>query len=161
MIKWHYTYSDNKKYLGGVFMSTRSAIGIQRKDGTIEAIYCHWDGYPSGNGEILLNHYKDVKKINKLLKLGDLSQLGENPQSKKEFWEDSTKLGNNCLAYNDRGEKTHSQVFKTYKEFKSIYKGCWCEYIYLFDVKTHKWQVQDVYKRKPTSIEEAIQKESN
>lgn len=141
-------------------MSTRSAIGIQRKDGTIEAIYCHWDGYPSGNGKILLNNYNDVKKINKLLKLGDLSQLGEEPISKKEFWKDSSKLGKNCLAYNDRGEKTHSIKFETYKNFKGFYKNCWCEYIYLFDVKTHQWQVQDVDKRKPEPLKVAVEKDS-
>ena len=35
-------------------MSTRSNIAIKRKNGTVESIYCHWDGYLSYNGKILL-----------------------------------------------------------------------------------------------------------
>ena len=35
-------------------MSTRSSIGIKRKDGTIECIYCHSDGYLEYNGKLIL-----------------------------------------------------------------------------------------------------------
>jgi len=35
-------------------MSTRSNIGIVNGDGSVKAIYCHFDGYPAYVGRILL-----------------------------------------------------------------------------------------------------------
>lgn len=58
-------------------MVTRSRIGMVKDDGTVESIYCHWDGYPSHNGKILKEHYADKSKVEKLLQLGDISKLGE------------------------------------------------------------------------------------
>lgn len=60
-------------------MSTNSRIGIEQADGTIKSIYCHWDGYPKGNGKTLIEHYTDRAKIESLIALGDLSSLGEQP----------------------------------------------------------------------------------
>ena len=40
-------------------MGTRSKIGILRRDGTVDHIYCHWDGYPEHNGVILFNDYSN------------------------------------------------------------------------------------------------------
>lgn len=57
-------------------MSTRSTISIQRDDGTIDSIYCHHDGYPEGNGKILLKHYDTEEKVKDLISLGDISFLG-------------------------------------------------------------------------------------
>ena len=31
-------------------MATRSTISIQKNDGTIRSVYCHWDGYCEHNG---------------------------------------------------------------------------------------------------------------
>ena len=56
-------------------MSTRSSIAIKRKDGTIESIYCHSDGYLEYNGALLNQYYKDPNKINNLINLGDISCL--------------------------------------------------------------------------------------
>ena len=36
-------------------MATRSTISIQKKDGTIRSVYCHWDGYCEYNGVLLYN----------------------------------------------------------------------------------------------------------
>jgi hypothetical protein len=44
-------------------MSTRSMIGIQQEDGKIEAIYCHYDGYPEGVGQTLADHYQTTDKV--------------------------------------------------------------------------------------------------
>ena len=65
-------------------MSTRSAIGYFTPSKKIRAVYCHWDGYPSNNGRILMEHYTDLDKIKELVALGDLSSLGKNIGSKKE-----------------------------------------------------------------------------
>jgi len=59
-------------------MATRSRIGIVNEDGTVSSIYCHWDGYPSNNGRILVDHYTDREKVKKLVELGSISFLKEN-----------------------------------------------------------------------------------
>lgn len=60
-------------------MSTRSRIGyVDPKTGLIHSITCHWDGYLSYNGRILRDHYKDMKKVKRLIALGSLSSLEAN-----------------------------------------------------------------------------------
>lgn len=58
-------------------MATRSTISI-KEGNKIKTIYCHWDGYPSNNGAILLQHYSDPNKVNQLINLGDISSLRKN-----------------------------------------------------------------------------------
>lgn len=57
-------------------MSTRSVIAQEQGDGSIKAVYCHWDGYPSNNGKLLQEHYQDSCKVAQLIELGSLSTLG-------------------------------------------------------------------------------------
>lgn len=71
-------------------MSTRSRIGIIRlKPGSgtpeVESIYCHFDGYPEGVGQMLLDHWMTPEKIDELLALGDLSCLGSVIGEKHDF----------------------------------------------------------------------------
>jgi len=57
-------------------MSTRSAIVVLCDDGKFRGVYCHSDGYPSWVGRILEESYNSITKAEKLVALGDLSQLG-------------------------------------------------------------------------------------
>lgn len=78
-------------------MATRSRIAIENQDGTVQSIYCHFDGYLKGVGKTLFNHY-DREKLEKLIELGDISSLGESTE--------------NTVAYaRDRGEDLHSKGF--------------------------------------------------
>jgi hypothetical protein len=68
-------------------MATRSFVGVV--DGAhVKYIYVHYDGYPSGVGEILLNYYQDTDKVSQLMDLGDLSSLypkiGDERMSREE-----------------------------------------------------------------------------
>lgn len=61
-------------------------------DGDYISIYCHWDGYPSGVGEALFNHYNNYVASRNLVCLGDLSSLyrdGVRPYCNRsiEKWE--------------------------------------------------------------------------
>jgi hypothetical protein len=89
-------------------MSTRSNIAKVEPDGSVTSIYCHWDGYPSNNGKILLEHYKDEAKVDDLLAGGSLSSLGESIGEKHPFdhHEDTAGLHKGmCLYYGrDRDE---------------------------------------------------------
>ena len=56
-------------------MGTRSTIALEFADGTVEQVYCHWDGYLEHNGQILQKHYMDPFKVKELLALGAFSSL--------------------------------------------------------------------------------------
>lgn len=60
-------------------MSTRSYILMQNEDGSLDGIYCHFDGsydYPLSVGVILDKYYQDPNRVKQLIRLGDLSSIG-------------------------------------------------------------------------------------
>lgn len=142
-------------------MSTRSVIGIIRKDGSVECINCYRDGYLHGVGKVLLNHYTDQDKIEQLLELGDLYALKENT--------DHTIINSDkytTIAYvRDGGEKnTQSRVFDSIQEFQYEFNNSWCEYAYLFDESKQKWYCNTTAVFDEQSLEElslAIKNEMN
>ena len=73
-------------------MSTRSNIGILNEDGTVDYIYCHFDGYLDHNGRILNEHYNTEEKVRELILLGDMRALVEN-------------IEHSIFYHRDRGEK--------------------------------------------------------
>lgn len=96
-------------------MATRSTIAIEFADGTVQQVYCHWDGYLENNGAILQEHYMDPCKVRELIDLGDMSSLGEEVGVKHPFspyeveglsYEDyKAKYSNMTTFYGrDRGE---------------------------------------------------------
>lgn len=113
-------------------MSTRSTISIKNQDGTFTGIYCHFDGYPSGNGAILLEHYNDESKIRELLSLGDISCLEQevNPTSSHSY--ENPQFGVTVAYGRDRGEQGTDAV--TTSEWKPSQ-----EYNYLYE--NGKWYV--------------------
>jgi hypothetical protein len=119
-------------------MSTRSNIGIitQKNDGKVrvEMIYCHWDGYPSNNGKILLENYSSTEKVRELLKLGDLSSLGSEIGTKHDF---DTHPERQCNFYKrDRGEKgVSSQKNLTIAKAREMMEVS----LYLWDAKFESW----------------------
>ena len=112
-------------------MATRSYIGVKNTDGTVDYIYCHFDGYPEHNGEILTEHYADMDKVNALMKLGDLSVLGIEIGEKHDFNDYANRNRNWCLAYGrDRGEKDTNVKTGDYNE---LIKDDTVNYTYIFD----------------------------
>ena len=65
-------------------MGTRSTIALEFADGTVEQVYCHWDGYLAHNGQLLARHYMDPFKVKELLALGAFSSLSDNVEDTKE-----------------------------------------------------------------------------
>ncbi len=66
-------------------MATRSTIALEFADGTVQQVYCHWDGYLDNNGVLLQGHYSDPFKLRDLIDLGDISSLGPNIGDQHEF----------------------------------------------------------------------------
>ena len=69
-------------------MATRSTIALEFADGTVQQVYCHWDGYPEHVGELLVHHYNTPALITELMELGDLSSLDATPDSCTAFHRD-------------------------------------------------------------------------
>jgi len=87
-------------------MSTRSLIGKENPDKSVTYIYAHWDGYPSYQGVLLRDHYKDPVKVSQLLALGDLSYLDESIEAPVGHTYDNPVKGYSVFYGRDRGE-TH------------------------------------------------------
>jgi hypothetical protein len=97
-------------------MATRSTIAIEHDNGSIQQIYCHWDGYPEHNGKILTQSYIDSKKLQELIDMGDMSSLDSTLDTCKFY---SRDMGEDFetvkarLYYNraDLFENSQSQEF--------------------------------------------------
>jgi hypothetical protein len=111
-----------------IFNVTHSYIGVRNTDGIVDYIYCHFDGYPEYNGEILAKHYTNDNKINELLKLGDLSILGEFIGHQQNF---DDRIRGCCLAYGrDRGD-TNTEAKSL--PFCELIKNTNVDYVYVWD----------------------------
>ena len=74
-------------------------------NGKYMQIYCHHDGYHSGNGKLLLTHFKTTAKVRKLVGLGNMSSLAPKVSTTKEHSFDR-RVHDVCVFYGrDRGEK--------------------------------------------------------
>src|SRR5690606_40611109 len=93
---------------------------------------CHWDGYLSNNGAILLEHYNTAERVEKLLDLGDLSSLGQELSTDEPHSYDNPADGV-CIAYGrDRGETDMEARFEfSYQHMQKEH------YNYIF--KDGKW----------------------
>lgn len=131
-------------------MSTRSWIGREKKNGRVDVIYCHWDGYPSHNGKILHKHYQDPVKVKQLIQLGALSSLREKvvpPEGVEHTYE--KPLADVTIAYKrDRyGRKKKGYAHTKYLSIDEMLAHTsdegWCiEFIYLF-TKENEWLMWD------------------
>ena len=114
-------------------MATRSLIGKKIGDDKYKYIYCHWDGYLSYVGCLLLEHYGETE-LEKLFENGDVSTLGETPEENVDGW----KLGDNTIDktryYKTRGETDiEPKIADSKKDLVERAWNCGAEYIYIFD----------------------------
>ena len=130
-------------------MSTNAAIGMRMPDGTIKAVYLHWDGYieHGGAGETLAEHYKDQEKVEKLIALGFLSSLGAevDPDPAHPHSWANPQPGVTVAYHRDRKEPLQPAVeFKDRDSFAEEAKEClWAEFAYLFE--NGRWLVCDLH----------------
>ena len=98
-------------------MATRSRIGMEQEDGSVKSIYCHFDGYPSHNGRILNESFKDHDKVKSLIDLGDISFLREEIEPTGPHSFNSPQKGVTVAYHRDRGEAHNSNKDKSVSAF--------------------------------------------
>jgi hypothetical protein len=123
--------------LGGIKISTRSFIAVKNpEEEGYTAVYCHYDGYPSGVGAILKKYYKTISKVEKLISGGGISSLGKDIGTKHDF--DSRTEGETTYYHRDRGESLQITEARTKDELIRKANDSWAEYLYIFDKS--KWE---------------------
>lgn len=120
-------------------MATRSTIALEFADGTVQQVYCHWDGYLDHNGQILFEHYSDPFKLRDLIDLGDVSSLGPNIGRKHPFspfegdkadYEAAREEGCTTFYARDRGETgCEARKFDNFEMYKLSHQYEEYEYI--------------------------------
>lgn len=121
-------------------MATRSTIAMENPDGSVTSIYCHWDGYPENNGQILLDHYSDPKKVKALIALGSISSLGDQvapPKGSRHSF-NSPIPGVTVAYHRDRGEAMSRGKHKKVADF---FNSDFEEFGYLF-TQEGEWLVK-------------------
>jgi hypothetical protein len=127
-------------------MATRCNIAIfekQNEQGVheVKIIYSHFDGYPSGVGATLMEHYTDINKIRKLIDGGDISTLRKEvdiPDGAEHSFDNRAE--NITVFYGrDRGETDVDAVVKYIISKDSLKNLKNNEYLYVYLVEEEKW----------------------
>ena len=104
-------------------MATRSFIA--KYDYLLDeytAIYCHWDGYPSGVGATLRDHYNSSGHVDTLLTYGDISSLREDTNDTKAVSFQVVQGDKNAVAV----------TFKYFSDMVEHYRRINCEFGYVW-----------------------------
>ena len=143
-------------------MGTRSKIAIEDQDGKVRSIYCHWDGYPSHHGPILLEHYTTQEKVESLIELGAISSLAQEteiPEGVDHSFDNPAK-GIVVAYHRDRDEDL---AIESHSNVEAFVKSDVEQYGYVFTaagewlfVNGHK----DSYTREAILLESVVEKET-
>lgn len=119
-------------------MATRAAIimEVKGKDHSYEGVYLHFDGYPEGAGQMLVDHYDTDAKVKELISHGGISSLGEAIGEKQDFTVKSNlvrPVPGQCKFYHrDRGEEISIEELE-YDEISKFADDCGAEFTYLYE----------------------------
>jgi hypothetical protein len=125
-------------------MATRSAIGIVESDGSVNAIYCHWDGYLEHVGQILVCNYHNLYLASELIDMGDASSLDKSLYSCEFYHRDR----------NEDENRVQARYFDNVTEYLNHYYDRGCEYFYLYIGNEWQYSTNDLngFKSVPMSV---------
>jgi hypothetical protein len=127
-------------------MATSSFIGVQKPNGSIEAIYCYANGYPSGLGLTLQTYHNSEEAANQIIALGDLSYLAEKlaPEEGQVHSFNSLVQGVTLAYHRDRGEPfIQPKKYDSVEHFLNKSNISAVNYLYLF--RDSAWFFTPVY----------------
>ena len=135
-------------------MATRSFICKSLPNNTIFGVYCHYDGYPSGVGATLANHYTTDERVEALLSLGSISQL--HPRLVPNLGDTHTfnnPAKNVTIAYHrDRGEDMHTTTFSSLDVMvENVAHQLGVQFVYIWD--SNEWVTMDLTLNSDLSFE--------
>ena len=116
-------------------MATRAAIIIEvkGKNHSYEGVYLHFDGYPEGAGQMLVDHYDTDAKVKELISNGGISSLGEMIGEKQDFSSILSSSTKQCKFYHrDRGDELDIEELE-YDEISKFADDCGAEFTYLYE----------------------------
>ena len=116
-------------------MATRAAIIIEVKgtNHSYEGVYLHFDGYPEGAGQMLVDHYDTDAKVKELISHGGISSLGEMIGEKQDFSSILSSSTKQCKFYHrDRGDELDIEELE-YDEISKFADDCGAEFTYLYE----------------------------
>ena len=116
-------------------MATRAAIIIEvkGKNHSYEGVYLHFDGYPEGAGQMLVDHYDNDAKVKNLISHGGISSLGEMIGEKQDFSSILSSSTKQCKFYHrDRGDELDIEELE-YDEISKFADDCGAEFTYLYE----------------------------
>jgi len=152
-------------------MGTRSTIALEFADGSVEQVYCHWDGYLAYNGKILFENYSNPFILRDLIDLGDLSSLRPMIGTKHAFSHYDTDLkqeqyyelyGDMCTFYGrDRGETgCDKKKFLDFQDYLAHHQYEEYEYILRRDGNWYVKQHDNEYELLVAALVEELSKET-
>ena len=108
-------------------MSTNSLVAYLNEDGSVVSSYVHYDGYTTGVGEMLLEHYNSEERARDLAWcLGYASSLKETISESHE----------------DRANTDEAETYESYEDFEEYIRECsHLEYVYVWDTHKDEWLV--------------------
>lgn len=118
-------------------MSTRSTIAIENADGSIEKVYCHFDGYISHMGLMLMTHFNSADKARTLIAGGDLSGIEKN--GKPRHYRDMEGRENEAPMFD--------KPYANYADYVASIDTLFHEFNYLFRANG-KWEVIEPKRKK-------------
>lgn len=112
-------------------MGMHCYIAIENADGTIDYIFCHFDGYLAGIVPLLYKYYSDRTSVELLIKQGGIMIL--KPPS--ETMEPSSE------PYDKTESAPNREAF--YQQWKrdSVFYRAYIQYYYLF-TKDNRWECE-------------------
>lgn len=111
-------------------MATRSTISILNADGSVQTVYCHWDGFLEGVGKILLENYNTKEAVEKLISGGAISSLGTYVSDEQEPFDRVLDGPDYTVFYSYRGEDQPAETFSSFDEYEE--KHQFEEFDYIF-----------------------------
>lgn len=122
-------------------MSTHFTVAVQNEDGSVRQVYGNSDGHVAHAGRILLQHYSDRAKLNKLIDEGEISVLDKEIGEKHSFkYED--RPADTCTFYRRDGGafSISANLYESFQVFVQAKKQYSQEYDYVYTL-ANEWIV--------------------
>ena len=131
-------------------MPIPASISIMNSDGSLDTIYNHWNGYPDGLGETLIDYYITEDMVRELIALGNVSYVGRKLKPTTSNPDSDVTLALGVTTWKPNKEAIHFDTFEDYCKSNMIQK-----YNYIYN-RPH-WYIYTVNnEKKPTSFNDCV-----